>query len=308
MALSPAPLHSHDGPRAGRAYWVQASDGVRLRVGHWPGQRGTVLVLPGRTEYIEKYAQVAADLARDGWGALVIDWRGQGLSDRLCDDPRLGHVGRFCDYQRDLAALRAAADALGCTTPAPILCHSMGGCIAFRALCDGLIPPAIAFSAPMWGLPIPPTRRFAIRALALVLRPLGRDSRYLPTTGPDYGLPAMEYPDNPLTRDQAQFARMKAQVEATPALALGGPSLRWGAAALSEMAALARETAPCVPALIGLGGNERVVTPEAIRRRVGRWPDAELVEYPEAEHELLMERPAVRADFLARVRSLFNRA
>ena len=305
---APAPLNTNEGPPGGQAFWLRASDGVRLRIAHWPGARGTVLVLPGRTEYIEKYALVVADLARAGWGALVIDWRGQGLSDRLVGDAALGHVGRFSDYQLDVAAMRLAAETLGCRAPMPVLAHSMGGCIALRAFCEGLQPPAAAFSAPMWGLPLSRAMRLGIRTMAHATRPLGRDTAYLPTTGPQYGLPSMAYEDNPLTRDHDQFARMQGQIRDTPALALGGPSLRWGAAALSEMAALARLPTPDVPALIGLGGNERIVLPTAIRARAARWPHAELVDYPAAEHELLMEVPQTRDDFLSRALSLFGRA
>lgn len=305
---APAPLNTTEGPPGGQAFWLHASDGVRLRIAHWPGTRGTVLVFPGRTEYIEKYALVVADLARAGWGALVIDWRGQGLSDRLAGDVALGHVGRFHDYQLDVATLRHAAETLECRAPLPVLAHSMGGCIALRALCDGLQTPAAAFSAPMWGLPLSRIMRMGIRTMARLTRPLGRDTAYLPTTGPHYGLPSMAFEDNPLTRDRAQFARMQGQIRDDPMLALGGPSLRWGAAALTEMAALARLPAPDLPALIGLGGNERIVLPTAIRAQAARWPRAELVDYPAAEHELLMETPQTRNDFLSRALALFGRA
>lgn len=304
-----APLLPCDGPAGGAAFWLSAADGVRLRVGLWPvpasGGRGTVLIAPGRTEYIEKYGLTAAALARAGWGALVVDWRGQGLAARGLADARVGHVGDFAEYQRDLAAVLdfAAGRGLG---PMPWLAHSMGGCIALRALTGGARPPAVAFSAPMWGLNQPWRMRLAIRVMAALARPLGRGGAYLPTTGPDYGLPAMAFEDNVLTRDRLMFARMKHQI-ADPRLALGGPSLRWGAAALAETAALARAPAPPVPALIGLGGNERIVSPAAIRRRAAAWPGAELAEYPGAEHELLMERPAVRDGFLARALALFAR-
>jgi uncharacterized membrane protein YbhN (UPF0104 family) len=36
---------------------------------------------------------------------LTIDWRGQGLADRMLPDRRIGHVGKFSDYQTDLAAV-----------------------------------------------------------------------------------------------------------------------------------------------------------------------------------------------------------
>lgn len=298
-----------DAPPGGQAFRLVVADGVAIRMGLWPvpqGGRGTVLVAPGRTEYIEKYGLVLADLARAGWGALVVDWRGQGLADRALPDSLTGHVGDFADYQLDLRAVLdfAAGRGLGAM---PWLAHSMGGCIALRGLVDGLRPPAVAFSAPMWGLNQPAATRIGIAAMARLGRVLGRDGGYLPTTGPDYGLASMGFDLNPLTRDRAQFDRMRAQIAADPRLALGGPSLRWGGAALAEMARLARAPAPPVPTLIGLGGAEKIVSPLAIRQRAAAWPRAELAEYPGAEHELLMEWPQVRDDFLARTLALFAR-
>ncbi|MCC5988019.1 MAG: alpha/beta hydrolase [Pararhodobacter sp.] len=280
---------------------------MRLRLGFWPGSAGHVLILPGRTEWIEKYGLVVAELARAGWGALVIDWRGQGLSERLAEDPLLGHVRDFADYQLDLAAAIEAAEELGCGSM-PMLCHSMGGCIALRALVDGWQAPAVAMSAPMLGLPQNAALRAGVAAMARLSRPLGRDTDYVPGTGPDFGLRGMSFDLNDITRDAVQFARMQAQLVAEPGLALGGPSLRWTGRALAEMAALRRLPAPDVPALIGIAGNERIVSNDAIRERLAGWPTAEAAEYPGAEHELMMERPEVRDDFLSRVLALFERA
>ena len=305
-ALTPAPLMACGAPASGRAFWRRSDDGVRLRLGFWPGSAGHVLILPRRTEWIEKYGLVVADLARAGWGALVIDWRGQGLSERLAPDPLLGHVRDFAEYQLDLAAAVETAQALGCGAM-PMLCHSMGGCIALRALVDGWQPPSVAMSAPMLGLPQNAYLRAGVAAMARLSRPLGRDMTYVPGTGPDFGLRGTSFDLNDLTRDPVQFARMQAQLVAKPGLAIGGPSLRWAGSALSEMAALRRLPAPDVPALIGIAGNERIVSNDAIRERLAGWATAEAVEYPGAEHELMMERPETRGDFLSRVLALFDR-
>ncbi|MDB5531971.1 MAG: alpha/beta hydrolase, partial [Hyphomicrobiales bacterium] len=52
-------------PPGGVVASVRAIDGMVLRVGRWhpPGKaRGTVLICPGRAEFIEKYFEVAAEL------------------------------------------------------------------------------------------------------------------------------------------------------------------------------------------------------------------------------------------------------
>jgi len=56
MPLTPAPLYTdvHPGPDSGQAVWLTTSDGLRIRMGHWTPKDavGTVLLFPGRTEYV----------------------------------------------------------------------------------------------------------------------------------------------------------------------------------------------------------------------------------------------------------------
>ena len=291
--------------------WLRTADGVRLRAGLWAeGARGTVLLFPGRTEVLEKYGSVAAALAAAGWGVLTLDWRGQGLSDRLGPDPRLGHVRRFAEYQADVAALLAAAEGMGLARPWMGLAHSMGGCIALRALVAPVPLPvaAVAFSAPMWGLPLGRGVRLALRGAGLALRLGRRDGRAVPGERSDFDLSAGRFDDNFLTTDRAQFDRMQAQVRRHPELALGAPTLGWLAAALDEMASLARVPSPGLPAYAGVGGREKIVAAEAVAARMARWPGGRHEVYPGAEHELMMEAPERRRRFLRAACALFEGA
>ena len=91
---------------------------------------------------------------------------GQGLADRLLADRRVGHVGRFTDYQMDVAAMVKAARALDLPQPYYLLAHSMGGCIGLRALMEDLPVAACAFTGPMWGIQMASTTRPAAWALS----------------------------------------------------------------------------------------------------------------------------------------------
>ncbi|MGR3485869.1 MAG: alpha/beta fold hydrolase [Paracoccaceae bacterium] len=297
-----APLHAGlaGGPDGGRADWIEASDGLRLRAVHWPAQAaaGTVLMFPGRTEYAEKYGRVARDLAAAGLGTLAIDWRGQGLSDRLLDDPIPGHVCRFRDYQRDVAALVAHAAALDLPRPFHLLAHSMGGAIGLRALHDGLDVATAAFSAPMWGVRIPPVQRPVALGLAAVSGRFGFARKTAPGAQPPYVLTGA-FADNTLTTDRDHWDWMGTHVAAVPGFVLGPPTWQWLDEALAEIRRLANMTTPPVPCLTGLGGDELIVDADAIRRLMGRWKGGRLVEYEAARHEVLMEAPAIRDAFLA---------
>lgn len=308
-AAGEAPL-LHDlarGPAGGRAVWLRTDDGLRIRAAHWPGgDRGAVLLIPGRTEYIEKYGPAAADLAARGFSTLVIDNRGQGMADRLLPDPLMGHVGRFADYQRDLAALFAALPGLGWPLPDRILGHSMGGAIGLRALIEapGRFRAAV-FSAPMWGIRLSPVMAPVARVVGAAARTARLGGRYAPTTGPvPYPL-AASFDDNTLTTDRAMWDFMHDQVKARPDLTLGGPSLHWLDTALSETRWLARQPLPPVPALVALGTRERIVDTAAVRRLAARWPTARLMDVQGAEHEIMMESPARRAAFYDAAAAVF---
>ena len=294
------------GSRDAHAVWLVASDGVRLRAGHWPGSgRGTVLLLPGRTEVLEKYAEVAATLGGEGWAVLSLDWRGQGLSTRTCRDPGLGHVAQFDDYQRDIAALLSAAAGMQAARPWVMLAHSMGGCIGLRTLIHGAPVAAAAFCAPMWGLPLGRAVRLVLQGVALAGGWRGQAERAVPGERSDFALATARFDDNFLTTDRAQFDRMQAQVRAHPELALGAPTLGWLAAAVAETARLAQGPAPTIPALAAVGSLEKIVDTAAVAARMQDWPGGRFLSVPGGEHELMMEAPARRRCFLDAALALF---
>ncbi len=294
-------------PAPAQVVWVLTEDGTRVRIGLWPaGPKGMVAIFPGRTEMIEKYGRVIGDLAQAGYGAAVIDWRGQGLSQRLPDQPLLGDVADFALYQQDVAAYCAALDAFAPHAPRFVLAHSMGGCIALRALIDGFPAGAVSFSAPMWGLPLAPKMRRAVHAMTAALRLVKMDLREVPGAGIEFRLWDNPFDDNELSGDLETYSWMQSQVQAHPELRLGAPSLRWLVAASLETTALQSLPAPNLPACCGLGTREMLVSPDAISARMGQWPEGKLRIFEGALHELLMERAAIRTAFLQDTLALFE--
>lgn len=314
--MTPAAFH-HDlaeGPPDAQAHWVKASDGVRLRLGYWPGAhsgstsgsgKGTVLLLPGRTEYIEKYGRAAQDLKTRGYATLTIDWRGQGLADRLSVDPLLGHVDRFSDYQLDVAALLKAAERLDCPRPYFLIAHSMGGCIGLRALHQGLPVNAAVFSAPMWGLSIATRTLPFAWAYSWATHQTRWGHRFAPGTKLVSYVLCEPFADNTLTTDADMFAYMQRQVSQLDGLNLGGPSLNWLYEALVETRALRATAPPDIPTLTFLGSNERIVDPAPIKTLMKVWQNGELRMVEGSEHEVLMEIPAIRNAFFDAADTLF---
>ncbi len=312
MELTPAPFFDDvaGGPPGGAAWWVQTSDDLRIRVGMWPAAteevRGTVLLFPGRSEYVEKYGDTARELTKRGFTILAIDWRGQGLSDRLLDDARIGHVAQFSDYQKDIAAMLRAARELDLPRPFNLLAHSMGGAIGLRAVMEGLTVQACAFTGPMWDIYMPLLMRPVGWATAHFGPMLGFGTHVLPQIGLDFYVLTEAFETNLLTHDPNMYKMMQDQLSAHMELGLGGPSLIWMREALSECKILAGRASPDVPCITFLGLDEAIVDQEAIRDRMRIWPRGVLDEIEGGHHELLMETPDIRAHVIDRLEALFS--
>ena len=288
----------------GAVHWLQRG-GTRLRIASWPeGASGVVLLLHGRTEYIEKYLETVAALQARGFGVWTLDWRGQGLSDRALRDAAAHHVDDFEDYLADLDAVldRFVAPALD-GRALVLLGHSMGGHLAARALARRprafsravLLAPMIDFrhgSLPRW----------LARVIAGgVCRVPGGAARYGPGRAGRLGAERV-FEGNVLTSDAARYAAGRALLDALPDMRLGGVTWGWIRAAMASIAAL-RRAAPriAVPVLVALAGDERVVDNAAICRFAGLVPQAELLVLEGARHELLQEHDEVRTRLWAAI-------
>ena len=309
MTDDPAPFDHATARARPEAYakWLRAADGVRLRVGLLAtGGTGTILMVPGRTEYLEKYGAVAAEFAREGYGMVAVDIRGQGLSDRFLSDPRIGHVARFSDYQHDMAALLGFATARSLPKPWFVIGHSMGGAIALRALLDGLDVAGAVFSAPMWGIAMAPILRPVAWVLGWVAERTSMNWWVTPGTQHDTYVRICDPADNFLTDDPAEIARMRAQLDAVPGLDLGGPSVPWLYRALRECADLQRCDDPPIATLTFMPTRDEIVSQDAVRAMTGRWSKATLVEVQDGRHETMMEIAQRQRMFMDRTLKFFS--
>ncbi|MEO0748390.1 MAG: alpha/beta hydrolase [Pseudomonadota bacterium] len=289
------------GTDAPRASWIKASDGVRLRVGVWAAHtpqengeaKGTVFLLPGRTEYVEKYSLVATEFAKHGLSSLAIDWRGQGIADRLVKDPMSGHVAHFNDYQLDLDAMLEH----GGDMPKPwfILGHSMGGAIGLRAIMERSDFKAAVFSGPMWGIQTSAVMKPVMWSLCWLARAFGVDQLYPPTTtGAKSYIMTEPFETNGLTRAADMYQLMRDQLSAHPELQLGAPSFRWLYEALLEIRELVSSPVPNLPCLTIMGSEECIIRQDRVKARMANWPNGTLHIEPGGKHELLMEDGATR--------------
>jgi lysophospholipase len=292
-------------PSGGEVIRVTTSDAVGLRAARWrPGRRrskGSVLLLQGRAEFIEKYFEVIAELRRRGFTVVTFDWRGQGGSDRLLSNPRKGHVKSFSDYDRDLEAVIAQVMAEQAPQPWFSLAHSMGAAVLLHALHrkPHLVSRAV-LSAPMIDIARVTAPRSA-GVLSGLLNRSGMGRAFVPGGGAT-AVTTKPFESNPVTRDAKRYARNAAVIEADPRLGLGDPTIGWVNAAYRAMAPFADANFPLqvtTPLLCVAGSADQVTSTPAMERFAARLKTGRALVLTGAQHEILMEREAIRELFWA---------
>lgn len=292
-------------PPGARVGTIAAADGVALRWATFPPlaptARGTVLILQGRAEFIERWFETVRDLQVRGFAVAAFDWRGQGGSERLAKHPRMGHVRHFGTYDFDLdVVLREVVADL----PAPLflLAHSTGALVAVAnaARLAGTVRRVVAV-APFLGLGDFGVPEGGARRLARFLRGIGMGRSFVPGGGATSML-TTPFAANRLTSDPARHARGATLAWDCPQVAIGSPSIGWLAGAFDTMDKVFRPDALDrwrLPTLVFACGADRVVSNDAIERFVVATRATELVTVPGARHELLQERDRYREQFWA---------
>lgn len=281
-----------------KTYYIER-DGVRLRVmfatAVTDNPRGSIIFSPGRTEFIEKYFETTADLIQRGFNVLMVDPRGQGLSDRPLEDRLKSYIEDFQIYADDLAF---AAEEFAPLLPRPHLAmgHSMGGTIVLQSVLSGAVKAdAIICSAPMLGLfdletPI-------LRATIVLLSKLGLAKRNLPFQRQRAGMP-IPFQGNKLTSDKDRYRNWAAFFQSTPRLRVGQPTYGWIRAALASMAYVNRNAVNLkIPGLMLGAGADPIVDPASVER-FAKAAGCEYRVVPGALHELFLERDSLRDEAL----------
>jgi lysophospholipase len=285
---------------------VAASDGIPLRVACWlpaNGQnaRGTVCILQGRAEFIEKYYEVVGELLQRDFAVVAFDWRGQGHSGRQVKNPRKGYVRRFSDYRRDIEAVRDQVLIPRMPEPHFALAHSMGGAIALNAAYESWLPfRRLVTTTPMIELCIIKALRTA-SITARVLHLLGFGKSFIPGGG-ETSISRLPFAGNRLTSDPGRYARNAEAATVVGHGAIGAPTVAWLSSAFRFMKRFTDPRYPLkirLPTLIIAAGADPVCATPATERFASRLKAGHAIVIPGARHEILMERDFIREQFWA---------
>ena len=252
--------------------------------------------MAGRSEFIEKYFEVIAELKRRGFAVATMDWRGQGLSERLLPVREKGHIRDFGVFRSDL---RLFVDEIRKRLPGPYLLvtHSMGGAPALQMLADGdETYRAAVLCAPMTRLFDGIAHRLGVRLLAQAATRVGL-ARYAIAGVKEY---SMEFEGNVLTSDRQRHARFRELQSAAPNAMIREPTYGWIRAATEAMDDLHRPgrfAALKTPILIVSAENDHLVRSSDHLWLAKQSPLIECVTIKGALHEIMMERDELRDQY-----------
>ncbi|MEM9617337.1 MAG: alpha/beta hydrolase [Pseudomonadota bacterium] len=286
-------------PAGGEALEIETTDNATLRMALFPtdNAKGTVVLLNGRCEFIEKYFEVIEDLRARGLNVATMDWRGQGLSSRMLPVSDKGHIPDFGAYKSDLRNFVEDIVKPRFGGPMILMTHSMGGLPALMLLADGdeTFSRAV-LCAPMTRLfPSLKMRVFA-RTLAGLANNLGW-SRVSLVGVKEYSL---DFEGNALTSDPRRHERFRELQAAAPNACVFAPTYGWLNAAIKGMDEIhqpGRLDNIKVPVRIISAENDKLVDPGDHQELAAANDAIDCITIKGALHEILMERDEIRDQY-----------
>jgi lysophospholipase len=273
-----------------------------LRYGIWHSQKeqknGSILLLGGRTEFMEKYSETIGELNQKGFNVFSFDWRGQGLSSRILANRHKGFIDDYDAYLSDLDMFVTNIVNPEFIRPLTIIAHSMGGHIALRFLHDHPDAADMAvLTSPMIDIFESGLSRGLVNFMTRIAIRTGFSHSYIIGSG-DYT--DDEFEGNKLTSDPVRFADAQKAIAKNPDLALGGVTYGWLSATIKSIDILFQPGFASkirTPILMVIAGNDQIVSIKAQKKISGMLPNCKLKEISGARHEIFKETDAVRSIF-----------
>lgn len=283
-------------------YW--GAEDLKVGYGKFevPNEKGAIVMVPGRTEPVEKYCEMAYDLRNSGWSLYLTDLRGQGRSDRMLDDADKGYVDSWKNYVEDLDTFVQEVVKTKAHPRTVVMSHSTGGAVVTNYLADhpAEFDGAVLVS-PMHKINTDPYNETTAYMYASAQCLFGKGDEYAPGAGPFD--PNAPFADNDVTHSEARYAMNRWIIGQNPDLALGGATFRWVREAI-EMSRSARSHADDVvtPILLLQASADTVVIPAGQNEVCDDAADCRLVSYAGAFHELLMEEDPIRNQVMGEIK------
>lgn len=267
-------------------------DGINTAYQIFPSKNSSVpqkslIFLSGRWEPFVKYLDFISFLNHLGITVYCMDHRGQGFSSRVLKDPMKHHITDFQYYVNDVQFFIETV-----TPPKPLslIGLSMGGAISSLHALQYPIWDKLILVSPMIQIASPAAYTYNfLKYVIKILTFLGFSEKYAFGKGPLNF--EEERTQDFLSSDRLKYESFLKLLEKYPQAQLGGPTFGWVAAALKSTDTLLKKMKDIqIPTLILQAEKDTVVDIKAQSKISQIMPKAKLVTYPNALHEILLER------------------
>jgi lysophospholipase len=275
--------------------YFNTTDGTKIRYLHIVPKSDHKLdkhfvILPGRSSFIENYAETISQLSTRGYDVWILDWRGQGGSQRFIDHPQKNHTHDFELFVHDLHEfIKLYIQPV--TSNIVLFGISLGAHIGFRYLQihQASIVRAI-FIAPMFDVNLSPFSRYILRPLLYLLYALKIKELYVPGYG-DHCF----YTNEELIYDPDRYETLKQSCYKNHQYLTGGPTIAWAKAMFKSITCLKKHSnqALTLPIFVALAGNDIVVDNQIAKDITTKLSNAMLMVYPKANHNILLGSDAI---------------
>lgn len=269
-----------------------------------------LVILPGRTEPIEKYAEVVHDLLQTPAGKkmdfYLMDHRGQGQSGRMASPADMGHVDKFDNYVADVETFVKLQNLDKRCEKKYLLAHSMGAGIATAYLLKN--PKSfdkVVLGSPMLKIQTKPYAYTTARAIVQGMVAAGKGAKFAIGQKPFNG--AAKFEDNTFTTSPARFKMAMGMFDVIPATKLGGVSSRWILEVMKGTNPLrSRYHEISTPMIVINAGIESYSEPSEMAKLCKEAANCKHVFLESSKHEVFMDRDENRNIALSEVAEFFH--
>lgn len=269
-----------------------------------------LVILPGRSEALEKYAEVVYDLSTGPLAGeykyFLMDHRGQGSSGRMLADTEKGHVDSFNNYVLDLKQFMDTVVKDENCSETNLVAHSLGAGIATKFL--QTYPDYFdraALSSPMLKILTAPYAYTVARAIVIANMAAGRGKYFGP--GQMAFNPVRDFEKNTFTTSPERYEMAMDIFDIYPQTRLGGVTNQWLNEVMSATVSIrAHYSKITIPLKVFHAGIELYSDKDEMIKLCEKAANCSRTYLETSKHEVMMDRDVNRNTVISELENFLS--
>ena len=298
---------------------AQLPDGAYLRYDYRPAANGvtplsTLILLQGRSSYIEKFEDTLQWLTEAGHEVWIFDWRGSGGSSReIATNPQKVYIDSYDTYIKDLDYMLTHVIKTTPNRPIILFGISLGGHIGLRYIEEHPTTVQGAFLiSSMLSIHTKPYPLWLGRWMVTLASHLGLKKSYVVGYG-DYNVQFKIDPKKIATTDIENYKKQLETNLKNMVLVTSGPTYGWVYETFKSIDKVNKPQAlkqVAIPVMMIQAGEDTVIDTLQDQKICALIPQCRLKTYPSARHNILCESATIQKklqddfkDFVAQLKT-----